>query len=532
MTGDAALAGAAAARSAVPFGAAAGAGAVLWFAILNGIAIFRAGGVFEYPLDDVYIHLAMADSIAAGGYGVNPGEYASASSSPLYPFLLAPFTGTGAIRLVPLVLNLAALAAAAWAWGVLLARAGFGAMPRLGLALAALGPVALNMAGVAFLGMEHALHAALSLAVLLGLVRFAEDGRIGPLLALGIVLGPLVRLEGLAVSLAACLPLLLAGRVRAALALGLGAGLPVLAFSGFLSAHGIGPLPNSVMAKLASTVVPGSGGLDWVLARLIVKLAYPAGALIAGAALVLLAVSAMAPPPLRRALGPVVLAGALVAFAHLLFGRMGWGHRYEHYAVVFTVAAAVYALGRATVAGHARPMRLAPVLPLALLAVPLAFYGPALATDGTASPRAIHLQQAQMARFARDHVAAPVAVNDIGRVAWRNPNHVLDLWGLASRAALEARRAGGPPAWADTLAARHGADLAMIYDHWLAPAVGPDWVRLGELWMEGKRGFAAGPMVAFYATRPGAAEPLRAQLAAFAPSLPQGARFVFDGAPR
>ncbi|MGC9420278.1 MAG: hypothetical protein ACP5EN_15055 [Rhodovulum sp.] len=532
MTGDAALAGAAAARPAVPFGVAAGAGAVLWFALLNGIAILRAGGVFEYPLDDVYIHLAMADSIAAGGYGVNPGEYASAASSPLYPVLLAPFTGTGAIRLVPLALNLAALVAAAWGWGTLLARAGFGATPRLGLVLAALGPVALNMAGVAFLGMEHALHATVSLAVLLGLVRFAEDGRIGPLLVIGIVLGPMVRLEGLAVSAAACLPLLLAGRVRAALALGLGAVLPVLAFSGFLSAHGIGPLPNSVMAKLDSTTVPGSSALDWIPARLSLNLAYPAGMLMAGAALVLLSVSALASSDRRRALRPVVMAGMLVAFAHLLFGRMGWGHRYENYAVVFLVGAAVYVLGRATVAGRARPMRLAPVLPLALLAVPLGFYGPSVLTDGTAAPRAIHLQQAQMARFVRDEFAGPVAVNDIGRVAWRNSDYVIDLWGLASREALAARRAGGPEGWADALVARHGADLAMIYDRWLRRYAGPDWVRLGALWIDGPYGFVADRTVAFYATRPEAAEDLRARLAAFVPSLPEGARFVFEEAPR
>ncbi|RYH10669.1 hypothetical protein [Tropicimonas sp. IMCC6043] len=51
------------------------------FAVLQFAAYFNAG-VFEYPLDDVYIHLAVAEQIASGGYGVNPGEYASASSSP------------------------------------------------------------------------------------------------------------------------------------------------------------------------------------------------------------------------------------------------------------------------------------------------------------------------------------------------------------------------------------------------------------------------------------------------------------------
>ena len=57
------------------------------FAALQAISWTLAGG-FEYPLDDVYIHLAMAEGIAQGTYGVNPGEAASASSSALWPLLI------------------------------------------------------------------------------------------------------------------------------------------------------------------------------------------------------------------------------------------------------------------------------------------------------------------------------------------------------------------------------------------------------------------------------------------------------------
>ena len=54
------------------------ASALLAFVALMAVAMARAGWVFEYPLDDVYIHMAMAEQIAAGGYGVNAGELASA----------------------------------------------------------------------------------------------------------------------------------------------------------------------------------------------------------------------------------------------------------------------------------------------------------------------------------------------------------------------------------------------------------------------------------------------------------------------
>ena len=84
------------------------AGAVLGFAVLQ-LAALRIAGVFEYPLDDVYIHLAMASGMAGGTYGVNAGEAASAASSILYPVLLMPWPGTEAQRLLPLVWNLVGL---------------------------------------------------------------------------------------------------------------------------------------------------------------------------------------------------------------------------------------------------------------------------------------------------------------------------------------------------------------------------------------------------------------------------------------
>ena len=68
----------------------AAAGAVLPTMILIVMTLIKTGGVWEYALDDVYIHLAMSDQLWNGGYGVNAGEYASASSSILYSYLLAP----------------------------------------------------------------------------------------------------------------------------------------------------------------------------------------------------------------------------------------------------------------------------------------------------------------------------------------------------------------------------------------------------------------------------------------------------------
>ena len=91
---------------------AAYAAAVAAFLLLCGgllaSVLVLTGGVFSFTLDDPYIHLAMAEEIGRGGYGVNPGEPASASSSILYPFLLAGLLKLGLGQWSALVVNLAA----------------------------------------------------------------------------------------------------------------------------------------------------------------------------------------------------------------------------------------------------------------------------------------------------------------------------------------------------------------------------------------------------------------------------------------
>ncbi|MBD0271632.1 MAG: hypothetical protein ICV73_06845, partial [Acetobacteraceae bacterium] len=72
--------------------------ALLAFALLAAaIALGGAamtGGHLGYTLDDPYIHLALAEQIARGHYGINPGEVTAPSSSVLWPFLLLPGAGT------------------------------------------------------------------------------------------------------------------------------------------------------------------------------------------------------------------------------------------------------------------------------------------------------------------------------------------------------------------------------------------------------------------------------------------------------
>ena len=512
---------------------AASVASALVFLFFLEAAAFRLTGAFEYPLDDAYIHLAMAEGLWSGTYGVNPAEMASAASSVLYPVLLPPIISPEFQRFLPLFWNIVGLVLSAWLWAELLLAGGYGraGLRWIGLFLAVVGPITLQMPAVAFLGMEHALHAAASLAILLAVVRHLQGQTPWALLFAGILFAPLLRYEGVGLALAAAGVLFVTGRRLPALAAVVIALLPLGLFSAYLVLHGLDPLPNSVMAKqIAAT----DSSLNPAAQRLVafrVNIGTAGGALVLafvlGSWLLMAVGTRLRQSPLRWLVGFVVLAG----LGHLLFGQVGWLNRYEHYVLVVLAAGFLVLLANSGI--EKKFPAILTMLAIASLVAPGMVYMREVVLGFRFNPRAIHLQQGQMARFAQEYWRAPVAVNDIGRLSWNNPNYVLDLWGLASAEALRLRLAnqagdGEPKGWADGLAERHGVDLAMIYEHWLQDAIGKDWVVLGDFRLNDRRGFLGGDRVRFYATNPDAADSIRLVLGEWVKTLDERTKFQFS----
>jgi len=493
----------------------------LFFVVIQVVALLSAGG-FEYPLDDVYIHLAMAEEIARGGYGVNVGELASAASSPLYPLFLLPIGGPSVQVWLPLVWNVLAMLGAAYLWARIMIEA-FGA-GRIAVAMAVIGPLGLNFAGLAFTGMEHAFHLLATLSVLLGLQQYFATGRLTPWLFAGVIFGPLIRFEGLAVSMSAALILLIQARPHIALLLAVLSVVPLLVFSGMLVAMGLDPLPNSVNAKLAGHVTHQTLSGDVFGAVVLNKLdtlpglILGVGVLVAGFALLWTRRIAF-----QTNAGALVVAALFAGAGHLALGQIGWMNRYEIYSLAFLIGTLLLAAGM--VGGWTR--KISAIGGMAVLVLLAVFYTSSLFHQHINTPRAILLQQGQMERFVDDFHQGSVAVNDLGKVAHNNDHYVLDLWGLASKTALDLRQSRPGQGWADPLVAEHNVDLVMIYQNWLEDAVGSDWQKLGVLRLTVPVGALGSPEVTFYATDAQAAETLRAKLPAFVDTLPNGAVFDF-----
>jgi len=484
--------------------------------ILVALILMRTHGVLIYTLDDPYIHLALAEEILRGGYGINPGEVASPSSSILYAPLLAPLLALGFGTWAPLTAS--AMGQAAVIWGLAGCVAPFVAR-RLWLAVPAalLLPLSVNAYALPLTGMEHPLHAAASVLVILGLWRAAQ-GRAPGWLVPALLLAAAFRFEGYALALAAILVLLALRHTRTALVAVLGLGALTLAYGLAMQHLGLPFLPSSVMVKSQVSAAAAEADLGNTISSLLVNLIRAVsnrwGLIFACFTLIFaaLALSRRATRPVRA----VAFAAFSTLAAHLLVGRYGWFGRYEVYAVATLLAATLLILPRQS--------RSAPALVLALLAGLGWGYLP-VTRQTPAAAQSVFEQHYQMHRFATEFFPYPVAVNDLGWVAYDNNIRVLDLWGLGSEIARQVTRHGGRTA--DTLRAlTEGVRYAMIYDIAFADAIPPEWCRIAQLTTS--RVIAASDEVAVYLIDRSQEDSLRTALAAFEPGLPPGARLTLS----
>jgi hypothetical protein len=212
----------------------------------------------------------------------------------------------------------------------------------------------------------------------------------------------------------------------------------------------------------------------------------------------------------------------------LLVGRFGWYGRYEVYAWSAGLLGCLFLWRAGLRSWLLRHSALATSL-VALFVVGFACreYVIILANNAFAAQN-VYRQQYQMHRLVTEVIGEPVAVNDLGWAAFQNDEYVLDLWGLASFEALQARRSSSGSLWITPLAQEHGVRSALIYEDWF-PGLPASWRRVGELRMAGPRVTPAKDVVALYALDEEKAAELRAALPAFCDTLPVGATFVLEG---
>jgi hypothetical protein len=153
-----------------------------------------------------------------------------------------------------------------------------------------------------------------------------------------------------------------------------------------------------------------------------------------------------------------------------------------------------------------------------LLYSPLAFHFD-LSFDQPQYTNNIYDQQYQMASFLTEYYPnSSIAANDIGAINYYTHIHCLDLFGLSSYDAAQARVNNDLNAQEiNNLTNQHQVEIAIIYNQWNIPS---NWIEVGE-WTTPHNMILGNNTVHFYATSPQYEAELIKNLKAFSIQLPK-----------
>ena len=501
---------------------------VIW---IETAVLLHTHGTIAYPLDDTFIHMSVAKTLAFDHvWGISKYSFESASSSPLYTILLAVvFLVTGAHLVTPLLINILAaivFLAVLQRW---LIRQGLTAMNRLLIMLAVifLSPLPLLVIS----GMEHTLQLLFCFLFIYSFSASAH-GKLPWQVYLYGILMVTTRYETMSMVAIACLFLLFRRQWWSAVKLGSISLLPVILFGLYAMSKGSYFMPNSVLLKSGMPPLTFEGLTAFFFNVFWDKLLFASqdyNILTAQRLLLILPlVYLISFDAIRRhpAYGYtlIILLGAVLG--HVSFAYYSPYPRYEAYLVgcsLPVIGVLVLRHGLNILPIKIKGSEWIAWSLLVMLAIPLLFR--AATTFGNAAQCCINIydQQYQMAQFVHSYYnKEPVAFNDIGAVSYYSEGKKLDLMGIASLDVLKAKRMRlWNSNFADSLSRRDNIRLAIVYDKWFSPFLLQRWKKIAT-WEIRNNVIAGDDIVSFYSVNKVDSATLRRHLQEYQPSLPGG----------
>lgn len=498
---------------------------------IESVVLQHTQGTMAYPLDDTFIHMAVAKTLAFDHvWGISKYSFESASSSPLYTILLAAiFFVAGTHLVIPLVINI--LVAIVFLVGLQhwLIRQGVAVISQsvIMLAVVFLTPLPL----LVICGMEHTLQLLFCFLFIYSFSASAHGKLPWQIYLYGLLMVS-TRYETMSMVVIACLLLLFRRQWWPAIKLGTISLSPVILFGLYAISKGSYFMPNSVLLKSAMPPLTLEGLTGFFFNVFWDKLLFISqdyNILTAQRLLLILPLvylifldTIRQHPAYSYTL--IILMGAVLG--HVSFAYYSPYPRYEAYLVgcsLPVIGVLVLQHGQ-----HILPIKIkgsewiAGAL-LVILTIPLLFR--AVITFGNAAQFCINIfdQQYQMAQFVHSYYdKAPIAFNDIGAISYYSEGKKLDLMGIASLDVLKAKRMRyWNSDFADSLSRRDNTKLAIIYDKWFSPHLLQRWNKIAT-WQIRNNIIAGDDIVSFYSVNKADSADLRKHLQEYQPSLPSG----------
>ncbi len=506
------------------------------------------GGIFIYPLDDPYIHMQIARNIVeSGAWGINSGEFGSASSSLFYTILLSVLFKLFSINAnIPLIINCIGAVFLLYVIQRWLKRQQLTLLAEMLIlsAVVLLAPLPVLIIS----GMEHVLQALFFFLFVSGFAEWFNNkeklsfsnSKVPLRLLVLAILVVMIRFEGLFLIFGACLMLLYRKQIFSSVVLGGIALLPVVLFGLYSIKQGSYFLPNSVLVKSEGISMTPGGIIQFFQKLLIDKLtivdpdSVPVGSPRPGISLLstqrllmilpLLFIGYKLSNKLSKSYGYILLLLMIVTILHLCLAATGWLYRYEAYLVITTIVLAGCLLFKVTsgqrLVGNFW-LKLSAGLLVFTLFFPWVLRSAAAYTKTSQACINIYEQQYQMGQFLQLHYdTSVIAANDIGAISYFTHIKTIDLWGLGNIEVARSKKGKyWTPQFLNSLVNSKQAKIAVVYDEWFDPDLRRRWTKVAS-WKIPNNVICGSDVVNFYSVRPDDAATLKSNLQSFQASLP------------
>ena len=520
---------------------------IYWGVItLLTIMIYREHGFLIYPLDDTYIHMAIAKNVALyNTWGISRFGFSSSTSSPLWTLLLSiVYRIAGVNDLAPLGLNLLFGTLTLWITYYFL-NAFVRNLVWIFLVLC-IAIFVTPLPTITMVGMEHTLQIFLTLCYVyltLGLLVTGDKvSRMGyaTLLLLALLIS-MARYECLFLVFVVSVLLLLQRKIILAIVQG-GCGLILVVLYGIWSvSQGWYFIPNSLILK---------GNVQAFSVKSIIKMISGYNAL------------------WRMDNNPhILLLMVLVSFflltwvikergfdkkkflslifigttgLHMQFAQTGWFYRYEAYIVLLGILIVGIGINQLLLEGGKwkfekayLPRYLAGAALVFVIAVPFGFRARNSLIEIPIAAQDRYHEHIQIEHFIKKYYSdSVVVVNDLGAVAYFTDAKVLDMFGLGNIEPVAYRYQTGDYTSQDVYDWTKGAKIAILQVEWgeIAPRIPSEWKRIGTWELPGNIVWGdVNNKIGFYAIENTEINRLSQNLKAFSVALPEDVKLIYDG---
>lgn len=503
---------------------------IFWLSFLVFLLISLSGtdNRYIYPLDDTYIHIKIATNFSQHGvWGMTKDSFSSLSSSLLWSSLLSlTFFAFGANQLIPLLLTfiLASLLLV-----YIFRQFNIRSLPPSSNFFGLLAIIFFTpLLPLVFTGLEHVLHALLTLFFINSAARALTTGSTGDykvLLILGILMVS-ARYEGCFLIAGTVLLLLLKKRWLHSILLAVSGALPVVIFGLISLQQGWYFFPNSVLLKgNIPDISSVHSFFSWLAEPWKTAFTHPHIILLLLAALFTLIALWVKIRDLWQPVTSMVFLFSLGLIAHIQFAKLGWFYRYEAYLIIIGIFVLISAISEIwdLYRPHSKIQRIEVGIISVIIITALMVRGVTAHIEIPQACKNIYEQQYHIGLFLKNYYTGEnIAANDIGAINFLADIQCLDLWGLNNMSVAQAKRENTyNTEFIRKITHNHHIKIAVLYHHWYDDFGGlpPEWTKVAE-WSITDNVVCGDDTVTFYAVDPTAKKDLAFNLKQFSLTLP------------